>query len=183
MSITVFIAVIAAAVLHAAWNALIKSGADKRVSMAAVMLGHIPLALTALPFVPLPAAASLPYLGAGILLHVGYQFFLLHAYRIGDLTQVYPIARGSAPLIVAVVSVLVLGVHLATIEILAITVIGAGVLSLTLVRRGDGMRNTKAAVVALITGCFIASYSLVDGLGARLAGTALGFYAWVAIGN
>jgi drug/metabolite transporter (DMT)-like permease len=157
MNITVFIAVIGAAVLHASWNALIKSGADKRVSMAAVMLGHIPLALAALPFVPLPATASLPYLAVGILLHVGYQFFLLHAYRIGDLTQVYPIARGSAPLIVALISVLVLGVHLATIEILAITVIGAGVLSLTLVRRGDGMRNTQAAVMALVTGCFIAS--------------------------
>ncbi len=183
MSLTVFVAVMGAALLHASWNALIKGGADKRVSMAAVMLGHIPLALAALPFVPLPATESLPYLGAGILLHVGYQFFLLHSYRIGDLTQVYPIARGSAPLIVALVSVMLLGVHLAPIELLAITVIGVGVLSLALVRRADGQRNPNAAMMALTTGCFIASYSLVDGLGARLAGTALGFYAWLAIGN
>ena len=62
--------------LHAALNALIKSGADKWVSMAAAILGHLPLALAALPFVPLPAPASLPYLAVGILLHVGYQFFL-----------------------------------------------------------------------------------------------------------
>jgi len=183
MTLTVFAAVIGAALLHASWNALIKSGADKRVSMAAVMLGHMPLALAVLPFAPLPALASLPYLGTGILLHVGYQFFLLHSYRMGDLTQVYPIARGSAPLIVALVSVAVLGVHLAPVELLAITVIGVGVLSLALVRRSDGQRNPNAAMLALTTGCFIASYSLVDGLGARLAGTALGFYAWLAIGN
>lgn len=183
MSLIVFVAVIGAALLHASWNALIKSGADKNVGMAAVMLGHMPLALAALLFVPLPAPESLPYLGAGILLHVGYQFFLMHSYRMGDLTQVYPIARGSAPLIVALVSVALLGVHLAPIELLAITVIGTGVLSLALVRRADGQRNPNAAMLALTTGCFIASYSLVDGLGARLAGTALGFYSWLAIGN
>ena len=183
MTLTVFVAVIGAALLHASWNALIKGGADKRVSMGAVMLGHIPLALAALPFVPLPAVESLPYLLAGILLHFGYQMFLLQSYRLGDLTQVYPIARGSAPLIVALVSVVVLGVHLSPVEILAITVIGTGVLSLALVRRADGLRNGNAAAMALVTGCFIASYSLVDGLGARLAGTSLGFYSWLAIGN
>ncbi len=183
MTLTVFVAVIGAALLHASWNALIKSGPDKRAAMAAVMLGHMPLAALVIPFVPLPATASLPYLGAGILLHAGYQFFLLHSYRIGDLTQVYPIARGSAPLIVGLVSVLVLGVHLAPVEILGITIIGAGVLSLALVRRADGLRNARAAAMALTTGGFIAAYSLVDGLGARLAGTSLGFYSWLAIGN
>jgi drug/metabolite transporter (DMT)-like permease len=183
MSVTVFIAVIGAALLHAGWNALVKGGADKTLSMGAVVLGHVPLALAALPFVPLPALASLPYLLTGIALHVGYQLFLLQSYRIGDLTQVYPIARGSAPLIVALVSVTLLGVHLAPLELLAIAVIGTGILSLTLVRRADGMRNGTAAALALATGCFIASYSLVDGLGARLAGTSLGFYAWLAIGN
>jgi len=126
---------------------------------------------------------ALPYLGAGILLHFGYQLFLMQSYRMGDLTQVYPIARGSAPLIVAGISVLFLGVHLAPIELLAVSLIGAGVLSLALVRRADGRRNGHAAAMALTTGCFIASYSLVDGLGARLAGTSLGFYSWLAIGN
>ena len=183
MTQTVFVAVIGAALLHASWNALIKGGGDKRVSMGAVMLGHIPLALGSVLFVPLPAVESLPYLAAGILLHFGYQLFLLQSYRIGDLTQVYPIARGSAPLIVALVSVVVLGVHLTSFEILAVSLIGAGVLSLALVRRADGLRNGGAAMMALTTGCFIASYSLVDGLGARLAGTSLGFYSWLAIGN
>lgn len=183
MSGIVFLAVIGAAVLHAAWNALVKGGADKTLSMGAVVIGHMPIALVALPFVPLPAAESLPYLFAGMLLHFGYQLFLLKSYQMGDLTQVYPIARGSAPLIVALVSVGLLGVHLNSMELLAVLIIGVGIISLALVRQSDGMQNRNAAVVALITGGFIASYSLIDGLGARLAGTSLGFYSWLAIGN
>lgn len=179
----VFLAVIGAAVLHAVWNALVKSGADKTLSMGALVIGHLPLALLALPFVPLPAVESLPYLFAGVLLHFGYQIFLLKSYQLGDLTQVYPIARGSAPLIVALVSVAILGVDLNSIELMAILIIGVGITSLALVRHGDGMQNWSAAAVALITGSFIASYSLVDGLGARLAGTSLGFYAWLSIAN
>jgi drug/metabolite transporter (DMT)-like permease len=183
MSTTVFIAVLTAAMLHAAWNALVKGGSDKHLNMAAVVLGHMPPAILILPFVPFPARESWPYLVAGIGLHFGYQMFLLRAYRIGDLTQVYPIARGSAPLLVAGISVLFLGVHLQSIEILAVLTIGAGIISLSLVRAQDGSRNMGAARLAFLTGCFIAAYSLVDGFGARAAGTALGFYGWLAIGN
>lgn len=183
MGTTVFLAVIGAALLHAAWNALVKGGRDKRMSMGAVVLGHVPLAVMVLPFVPMPAIESLPYLVLGIILHFGYQVFLLQSYEKGDLTQVYPIARGSAPLIVALFSVVVLGVHLDALEVLAIIIIGAGILSLALVRQTDGLRNGNAARLALVTGLFIASYSLNDGLGARLAGTSLGFFSWLAIGN
>ena len=183
MSGIVFLAVIGAAALHATWNALVKGGADKTLSMGAVIVGHVPIAVAALPFVPLPAIESLPYLLGGILLHFGYQIFLLKSYQMGDLTQVYPIARGSAPLIVALISVVLLGVHLNSMELLAILIIGAGIISLALVRRSDGMQNPGAALAALITGGFIASYSLVDGLGARVAGTSLGFFCWLAIGN
>lgn len=183
MSLTVFAAVMGAALLHAAWNALIKGGNDKVLGMGALVLGHAPPMLVVLCFAPLPAPESYPYILAGIALHLGYQMFLIRAYRVGDLTQVYPIARGVAPLIVAVVSVGVLGVVLSGIEMLAIVIIGTGILSLALVRRADGVRNTQAAVLALVTGGFIASYSLVDGMGARVAGTALGFYAWLSVGN
>jgi len=183
MSLLVFCAVVAAALLHAVWNALVKGGSDKHLSMCAVVLGHMPLAVLVLLFVPAPAVESWPYLLAGIGLHIGYQIFLLHSYHAGDLTQVYPIARGTAPLLVAGVSVLFLGVTLTAPELLAIAVIGTGILSMSLVRQKDGLKNLRAARLAFITGCFIASYSLVDGLGARLAGTALGFYGWLAIGN
>ncbi|MDN5786246.1 EamA family transporter [Pseudorhodobacter sp.] len=183
MSFQVFCAVLMAAALHATWNAMVKGAADKELNMIAVVIGHLPLALIVLLLSPAPDAASLPYLVTGIALHFGYQMFLLRAYHAGDLTQVYPIARGSAPMIVAAISVIFLGTVLHPIEIAAILTIGLGILSMALVRRSDGQRNPQGARLALITGCFIASYSLVDGLGARVAGTSMGFYGWLAIGN
>ncbi|MDJ0944959.1 MAG: EamA family transporter [Kiloniellales bacterium] len=183
MSTTVFLAVLAAALLHAGWNALVKGGGDKHLNMTAVVLGSLPIALGLLAFVPAPARESWGYLAAGVALHAGYHVFLLFSYRIGELTQVYPIARGSAPLLVAGVSVLFLGVPLTPAETLAVLVIAAGVMSTALVRRSDGLRNPQAALLAVVTGGFIAAYSLVDGNGARLAGTALGFYCWLTIGN
>ena len=183
MSTTVFLVVIAAAFLHALWNALLKSGADKFVGMSAVMLGQAPLAVIAALSFPLPAQESLPYLLAGVALHVGYQVFLTLAYRIGDLSQVYPIARGVAPLIVAGVSVGALGVVLSLPELLGVAIIGIGIISLALVRKDSGQQNLSAAGLALITGCFIAAYSLVDGLGARVSGSPVAFYGWLAIGS
>lgn len=183
MSVTVFLAVIAAAILHAVWNALVKGGSDKHLAMTAVVLGSLPIAVVLLPFVPAPASESWPYLAASIALHVGYHLVLLLSYRTGDLTQVYPIARGTAPLLVGGVSVLFLGVQLKPTEMLAILVIAAGIMSLCLVRQRDGQRNPKATMLALLTGCFIAAYSLVDGTGARLAGSSLGFYCWLTLGN
>ncbi len=183
MELTVFIAVIGAAVLHAIWNAVVKGGHDKHLSMTAIVLGHAPIAITVVLIVPIPDPASWPYLIAGIALHVGYQLLLLTSYRFGDLTQVYPIARGTAPMLVAGVSVVFLGVTLSGSELLAILMIAIGVLSLSLVRQYDGLRNSRAAALAFTTGCFIAGYSLVDGLGARQAGTALGFFAWLSLVN
>lgn len=181
MSTTVFLAVLLAAVLHAVWNALLKHGADKYVGMAGVVVGHTPFALAVLPFVPFPEPAAYPYMAGSVLLHFGYQMFLLWSYRVGDLTQVYPIARGTAPLIVAGVSIAVLGVTLMPNEIIGIIVIAVGLISLSLVRQHSGARNGQAAILAIITGCFIAAYSLNDGLGARAAMTSLGFYSWTTL--
>lgn len=183
MSFSVMIIVLFAALLHASWNFQVKRMDDKHLSMSAVVIGHTPFAVTALLYAPLPSLGSLPYLITGALLHVGYQLFLLNSYRIGDLSQVYPLARGVAPLIVAGISVMLLGVNLTWLEISAIMTIGTGIMSLTLVRRSDGLRNGPAASLAIITGGFIAAYSMVDGLGAREAGTALGFYSWLSVIN
>jgi drug/metabolite transporter (DMT)-like permease len=183
LSTIVFVAVVAAAALHAVWNALAKGGRDKHLSMAAVVLGHAPIALAVLPFVPAPAPESWSYVACGVALHVGYQLFLITAYRLGDLTHVYPIARGTAPLLVAGVSTLFLGVALAPVEVAAVLTIAAGIMSLSFVRQGDGARNARASLLASVTGCFIACYSLNDGTGARLSGSPVGFYAWEAIGN
>lgn len=183
MSLTVFLIVLLAALLHASWNALLKGSGDTMLSMTAVVLGHLPLAVVALPFMVWPDAASLPYIVASAALHIGYQIFLLQSYRLGDLTQVYPLARGSAPLIVTLISVFVLGVALSRLELVAIGCIVIGIVSLCLVRRADGQRDAKTAAFALTTGCFIAGYSLVDGLGARAAGTAIGYYSCATILN
>ncbi len=182
MTTKVFLAVLAAAALHAGWNALVKSGIDKRVAMTAVVLGHAPFALAALLVAPFPDRASWPLLGASVALHVGYSLFLIRAYRLGDLSQVYPIARGVAPMLVAGVSMAALGVRLAPLELLAVASIAAGVMSLSLARRGDGRPNRGAATAALITGGFIAGYSLVDGYGARLSGSPVGYFAVSALG-
>lgn len=183
MNHTVFLAVIGAALLHALWNAVVKNGSDKLVGMGAVVIGHAPLAVVAVLLAPSPDVASLPYLTAGVALHFGYQMFLLHSYRLGDLTQVYPIARGSAPLIVAAISVAFLGVTLSAAEIAAVAFISLGILSLAIGRNADGTGTRGASWLALGTGVFIASYSLVDGTGARLAGTSFGFYGWLALIN
>lgn len=183
MSVLVFSAVLAAALLHASWNAMVKGGRDKQLNMVAVVIGHLPLALLAIVFFPLPDPASFPYILTGLSLHFGYQLFLIRAYHAGDLTQVYPIARGSAPMLVAAISVAFLGVTLAPIEIAAVLTIGLGILSMALVNKTNGKRNLQGVKLALITGCFIAAYSLVDGMGARLSGTAIGFYGWIAMGN
>lgn len=176
----VFLVVILAAILHAGWNALVKGGTDKTVSMTAVVIGQGICGLILIPFAMPLNDEALPYLALGILLHIGYQVFLILAYRLGDLTQVYPIARGVAPLLVALGSFLWFGVTFAPLQVLAIGMISVGIASISLVRRADGVFQGRAAAAALITGMFIASYSIVDGYGARAAGTALGYFAWLA---
>lgn len=183
MSGAVFLAVLLAALLHAAWNALAKGGPDKELSMTAVVLGHLPLGLLTLAVAPFPDAASWRFVGLSIALHFGYQVFLMHAYRVGDLTQVYPIARGTGPLIVAGVTVGLLGAQLTELELAAIAVITSGLFSLALVRGRDGLRNRTAALLALATGVFIAGYSLSDGIGARASGSPLGYFGLLATVN
>ncbi len=183
MSATVFMVVLGAALLHAGWNGLVKHSSDKFLSMSAMVMGHTPFAVLLLMYAPMPDAASWGYIVTGALLHTGYQLFLLYSYRIGDLTQVYPIARGAAPLIVTFVSMVFLGVQFEQLQLLGIAAIGIGIMSLVIVRGGAGLGNRNAGLLALATGCFIAAYSLVDGTGARLAGTAWGYYGWLSIIN
>lgn len=177
MTLTVFLVVLGAAALHATWNAIVKSGGDKYAGMAAMGLGQCVFGVMALLIFPLPAWEAWPYLLGSVILHLGYQAFLPLSYQLGDLSQVYPIARGSAPLIVATISVAFLGVALGALELAGVFLIGVGIVSLGLVRGMDGLRNKRAATSAVVTGCFIAGYSLVDGYGARVSGSPVGFFA------
>ena len=183
MTTTIFFAVLFAAVLHASWNALVKGGGDKVVAMNAVVVGQGIAGVIALAFIPLPGWDAFWYMAISVFLHIGYQLFLLQAYKLGDLSQVYPIARGVAPLIVTVTLLGFLDETLANTELVAVALIIIGVMSMSMARQSDGPRNGKAAVFAVGTGCFIAAYSLVDGYGGRLSDSAVGFYAIVAIVN
>jgi drug/metabolite transporter (DMT)-like permease len=176
---TVFAMVLGAALLHAVWNALVKGHGDRLVMMATIMGSQAVVVLFLLPFVAFPPAASWPYLWASIILHNGYYFFLIMAYRYGDLSHVYPIARGSSPLIVAVVSVVFIGEVLSRQATLSVVLIGLGIISLALTRGASGFRDPRAVLFALGTGVFIAGYTVADGLGARLADSAHSYTVWL----
>lgn len=183
MTTAVFFAVLLAALLHACWNAIVKSGADKVVSMSAVIGGHIVPGLVGMTIFPAPGWQAWPWIVASVVLHTGYQAFLMRAYRLGDFAQVYPIARGSGPAVVALISTLFLGLAFSGLQWMAIGLVCVGVVGLGLARQADGLRNGPAVAAALITGLFIAGYSLSDGLGARASADGVGFIMWAMVIN
>ncbi len=179
MTAVVFSAVIGAALLHAAWNALVKVNTDRFVLMATMAAIQTMLSVAVLPFVPVPAPASWPYLLASVALHNAYYLFLITAYRYGDLSHVYPLARGTAPLIVATASFVLVGEALSLEATVYIALIAFGIMSLTLTRGAAGFREPKAVFSAIATGIFIAAYTVSDGLGVRLSGDAHGYTFWL----
>jgi len=176
MSTTVFTAVIFAALLHAIWNGMVKNYEDKVVSVSAIVFGHVPLAILVMLFLPLPTLESVPYIIFSALLHQGYQYYLMSAYRVEDLSRVYPIARGSGPIVATLISIIFLGLLISKIQILSIFLICFGIIILGLFSESS-LKNNKAIIYSLVTGFFIGSYSLVDGYGARISLSPLSFIA------
>lgn len=183
MTTGVFAMVLGAALLHAAWNALVKVNADRLVMIAIMMMSHVAVALLVIPFVAFPTPESWPYIGASTALNTAYCLFLIQAYRHGDLSHVYPIARGAAPLIVAALSIAVVGETLNRQAGLSVLVIALGIMSLAVTRGAGGFKDPRAMVYALGTGVFIAGYTVVDGSGARLAESAHSYTFWVHLLN
>jgi len=181
MAPEVFTMVLGAALLHAAWNALVKVNTDRLIMIAIMMMSQVAVATLALPFVAFPTPHAWAFIFASTALHTAYFSFLVMAYRFGDLSHVYPIARGVAPLIVAVISVVIVGEVLSNQATLAVVVIALGIMSLTLTRGASGLRESKAIMYALGTGVFIAGYTIVDGLGARHAESAHSYIFWLNI--
>lgn len=182
MSDIVFLSVLLAAFLHAAWNGLLKSSPNKLASMTSLMLGHLPLAFLGVWFSPFPPYEAWLWLLGSIFCHTCYQLFLVLSYRLGDYTQVYPLARGSAPVLVTFASLAFFGVLLSPFILFGIGLICCGLLFLA-TSKTDGLRNPRAVMSALCTGVFIALYSLLDGHGARAAGDAIGYISWMMIVN
>lgn len=179
MDIGVTAAVLAAAALHAAWNALVKAGGDGFAVLALTIgLPALPI-LVLLPLVPLPAAAAWPCLIGSVLVHWVYFACLLGAYRHADLSQAYPIARGAAPLLVALGAWALAGEALGGLQAAGIAILCAGILSLAWRRGARPAGEARGIVLALATALAIAAYSLLDGIGARLSGSAPGYILWL----
>jgi uncharacterized membrane protein len=173
--------VLMAAVMHAAWNVLVKFGDDALVNMTLIvgMAGLIALAFT--PFVSFPDPASWIFLLGSVLTHIGYYVFLLFGYRYGDLSLVYPIARGSAPLLVGVTSWMFVGEVLSTIEMLGVAAISAGIFSLAIDRAAGREHTWRPVIFGLLTGLTIMGYTLCDGQGVRVAGDKYGYIVWLFV--
>lgn len=172
--------VLGAAVLHASWNALVKSGADPWVQLATAKVATIGFAVLFVPFVPVPNADAWPYLLGSVVIHQVYYVFVSLQYRFGDLSHVYPLSRGSAPLLVAAGAFLFAGETLNGAGILAVVIISVAILSLTLGtpwKSDDG----KGAMFALGTGTTIAVYTVLDGIGGRTASDVFGYITYLFI--
>ncbi len=169
----VFVAVLFAAACHAGWNATIKGGLDPLATTVLISIGAAIVSLVFLPVTGLPAAAAWPWCAASVLIHLVYFAALIESYRAGDMGQVYPIARGSAPLMTAVATTAFIGERLGLLGWCGILLLAAGVLLLSLRGGRDLARLDRTAVgFALFTAVTICAYSVVDGVGARLSGSA-----------
>ena len=174
-----FAIVLFAGLLHAAWNSVVKAQTAQLPFIALITFSASVVSAVAIPFVPIPSPAAWPYIATSVVLNTGFYLFLAQAYRHGDLSHVYPIARGVAPLLVAVFSVTVIGEALTGQGFFAIMVIGLGIMSLALSKGINEIRERRAVLFSLGTGCLVAVYTIVDGLGARLAGTPHGYVLWL----
>lgn len=183
MDAFVFLTVLFAAVCHAGWNAAIKRGHEPLATTALISVGAALVGLAALPFVGLPANAAWPWVVASVLIHLVYFAALAESYRVGDMSQVYPIARGSAPLMTAVATTVFVGERLGAFGWLGIILLASGVLLISLRGGRDLARLERRAVgFALFTAVTICAYSVVDGLGARSAGSANAYSAALFVG-
>ena len=166
-----------AAILHASWNALVKVEGDRLVVLGGFATTHLAVAVLGIWFFPLPSAAAWPYVLAGGAVHTAYKLFLSRAYHHGDFGLVYPIARGTAPLLVALFAWLWLGETLPLLGLVAVLIMAGTIFSL--VRSGGGSFN--AVAMALGTGLMIATYTVIDGAGARAMGNPHSYFLWMEV--
>jgi drug/metabolite transporter (DMT)-like permease len=182
MDLFVFLAVLAAAVFHAGWNALLKLKLEPMVATSLVAAAS---GMVAAPFavvIGMPTSAAWPYVLASVAIHIVYYVALAQAYRFGDLGHVYPIARGTAPLMTAALATLWLGEGLGPFGWAGVIVLAAGILLLA-VRGGRVLAqfDPRSVGFALLTSLTITTYTLVDGIGARVSGSPLQYTVWLFV--
>ncbi len=164
--------------MHATWNALLRGSEDRWWAIVVMGLACSLVLIPVLPFLPLPASASWPNIALSTFLHIGYSVFLVKAYKHGDLSQVYPIARGSSPLLIALGGMVFAQEHLTLLSAFGVFLVSLGIISLAHPKAG----STRMSVfTALGTGIFIACYSISDAIGARLSGNSFSYAAWLFV--
>lgn len=181
---------LAAALMHATWNALLKADrSDRLATFGVIMTTGTAMGLVAVPFLPMIEPGAWKFLASSVIIHVAYYTFLLKAYAYGDLSHTYPIARGLGPLLVALVSGRLIGEHLRVQDIVGVVLLSAGLVALALPLKGvvsaPGGRHGLATLFAVLTGVTIAAYIIADGLGVRAAGPdfahRLAYIAWLCV--
>ncbi len=178
MPLDIILLVLFGALLHATWNALIKAGTDKSLDASLVSAGGAVCALPFLALLPMPASASWPFIGASAILQFIYFQLVAGAYRAGDIGLVYPLMRGCAPLLIVATSGVILGETLSGGALIGTMTICAGILTLAFeARKGSG----HAIRLALANAFVIATYTYVDGIGARLSGNAISYTLWMSL--
>ena len=182
MTTGVFLAVLGAAFLHALWNALIKLGTSKVGGMVILSIVEVPIGLAVVMFTDAINPAAIPWVLAAGCTHFAYKFFLTYAYDRGDLSRVYPIARGAAPMIVALFGSVFLADAVTGKEYFAIAVLAAGIL---LMARGvfASGEDRRLLPFAIGSACATATYTLIDGMGARISGSPAAYVAWVFVAD
>jgi drug/metabolite transporter (DMT)-like permease len=176
MSTSVFLIVLFSAAMHASWNAVVKGGTDKLLSTATVCLGSATVAIVVLPFVDSPERASWPFIATSALLQVLYFRLLAAAYHLADMGLCYPLMRGTAPLLVALASSMLVGEPLSPLAWAGVLAICAGILCMA---AGLHSRNRAGGSVALLNAFVIAAYTLTDGLGVRRSAAPLAYTLWI----
>jgi drug/metabolite transporter (DMT)-like permease len=176
LSSSVIVAVMGAALMHAVWNALAHGISDRLTGFALIGIASSVCGAVAVTFTGLPASGAWPYLAASVVLHVVYNVLLLVSYELGEFSQVYPLARGTSPWVVALTAATLLGQALPPVELAGVLTVSAGLISL--VGRRSARAPLNALAAALGTGVMIAGYTVVDGVGVH-QGPVLAYTGWL----
>ena len=178
LSLTVTLVVLAAAVTHAAWNAMAHGIKDQTLAFALIGVGGIVTAIPLIIVTALPRSASWPYLLGSVGIHVFYVLLLMQCYRLGEFSQVYPLARGVSPLVVTILAAVFVHEHLALPQIGGVLIVSAGLAFLVF---AGGRPGRGAFLAAVGTGLTIAAYTTVDGVGVRLSASPAGYIGWLIL--
>ncbi|MGB0506531.1 MAG: EamA family transporter [Pikeienuella sp.] len=178
LDLYVFLAVLGAAAMHASWNAIVRIGADRFTAMLLMAVGSGVISVPLIIIFPTPTVDAWGWLALSVLFHTGYKLSLLTAYKHGDLSQIYPLARGTAPVLVTGISILFLNEIAPLDDLLAILFIAGGVFFMSFKGGGAGLSRT-GLLFAMATACCTAGYTLTDGVGARTGGDPSGYAGWL----